>query len=234
MSKPMPGAFRWILCAVLIITAGWTPPGEAATKAKESPPAADDDGGSPGCSLYAAGVVDAMSQSAAYMFIGNRPMCADAARKRQFCEAINTREGYETVRDGSAAADDAAEIAKSLPEESREFFLQQHPKHSLESAMATCGLKLDQLRARLASDAEAGLRTSDPRRLDADLAFLKRDSPANVQAIWTRECAGHVAARSEGEMGFAIDYKGSNPAYAKFCQRTSKVDNPKAPPAFSK
>ena len=223
LSKQALGASA-IAVAALIIGSLARPAAEAARKAP-----AEAAGQS--CSLYGGGVLDATGQSAAYLFIGERPLCADAGRKQRFCGALQTREGYVAVKTGSEEAAQAAETAQALPDEERRFFLRQHPQHALEQAVAGCGLKLDALRAKLVADTQASLQAGHPDRLADDLEFLRKEAPATVEALWKRECAGRVAAESHGELGYGVAFKG-NPVYATYCARTTRVDNAKAPPRF--
>lgn len=192
---------------------------------------ADATGPIVGCSMYADGVLDVMGQSAAYMFIGARPVCADAGKKKRFCAALQTREGNDTVREHSEAAESAAADAKDLPEEARAAFLQQHPKRSFDQALVACGLKSEQAQAKLVAETQARIQSGKSDTLSEDLEFLRRESPATVDQIWKRECAGRVTGKLHGELGMGVEFKG-NPGYAGFCQRTTKVDKDKAPGRF--
>lgn len=225
------GVTAAVLCAALLMASLAPTPAEAGRKPKPAAEAdADDAAGAEamGCSLYGGGVVDAMGQSAAYMFIGQRPMCGDADRKQRFCAALQTREGYDLVREHSDAAEQAQADAKALPEEMRATFLQQHPRHSFEPSFGACGLKLDGVRAKLVAQAEATIQAGKASRQDDELNFLRRESPATVEAIWKRECAGRVQGRSYGELGIGIDFRG-NAVYDIFCKRTSKANKAGAP-----
>lgn len=210
-----------------------TAPSTAAKKASDD---SGDSGSSPSngaawtCGNYAAGGVDYQSQSAAYLFIGDHPMCADKSKMDQFCKALVTRDGYTVTQDANAAADAAPEIAQSLPEESRDGFMQQHPKHAFEQAMAKCGLKVDDVRAKLVAEAEALIKTDSKEKQFADIGFLMRESPATAEAVWNRECSGRLFPGRQGE-GYGTVFKG-NPAYEYFCNITSTADRADGPLKF--
>lgn len=183
------------------------------------------------CSMYGGGGGDVMSQPAAYLFIGEHPMCADQEKKQDFCKFLATREGYVITKENDDLAGQAGDIAKTLPEESRDFYMRQHPAHALEQAMLACGFKPDQLHSRLVSDAVAAIPGGKAPGVYEDINFLLKESPDTAKGIWTRECGGHMKTTTRGE-DIDFDFNG-NAAYSIYCQRTTTADNAKAPPKFS-
>ncbi len=216
-SKPTEGA-----------TQAQSPTSAAAKKASDGPRESGDasaDGGSPwGCESYSGAAVDYQLGSAAYLFIGDHPFCTDKSKLQEFCKTLSTEDGYVLVEHDSAVAESVRETAKSLPEESREAWLSQHPMHSLERAMVACGLKLEKVRDQLIAKGEASANAG---KADG-VQFMINHAPAIAEAIWKRECAGRMAQKSVGE-GLDWDYKG-NPTYKGFCEGTS--DSSGRPPTF--
>ncbi len=184
-----------------------------------------------GCQMYASGVVDVVGHSAAYLFIGDRPACTDAARKQRFCAALQTRLGYDTVREQSEQAAEAVEIAKGMDANERANYLAQYPPRALERVIAACGLKQDQVKAKAALDAQSNLQAGRLDALDEDLDFLRRELPSAIEPLWKRECEGRISGTEMGEQGIGIAFKGKA-AYETFCQRTTKIDKPRAPGRF--
>jgi hypothetical protein len=251
MERDMPNLYfrdlKVLALCCLIVGGCGSKPTEGSTQAESPTPAAAkkaDDGSSDSrdssaggsgtwtCLNYAAGGVDYQSQSAAYLFIGDHPMCAEKGKVEQFCKSLTTRDGYNLAEEGNVAAEGAPEIAQSLPEESRDAFMQQHPKHSFDQAMAKCGLKVDQVRAQLVAETDASIKAGSKATQDADVAFLIREAPSTAEAIWTRECAGRISQITRGE-GLDWDFKG-NPNYKFFCNRTSAADNSSSPVKFNR
>lgn len=186
------------------------------------------------CQMYDAGVLDAGGQSAVYLFIGDRPLCNDAALKQRFCAALQTRLGYDTVRErGEQPA--PLEIANALEGAERAYFLAQYPPHALEKAIAACGLKHDQVKAKAALDAQANLQAGRLNALDADLNFLRRELPSAIEPLWKRECAGRVSGTERcggGEgRGVCVAFNGIA-TYESFCKRTTTVDKVNGPGRF--
>ena len=232
MTKRRAGRMARLMVGALVVAGLGLQFAGAARKAKPAdPPEQEAADGAVSCSMYGDGVLDVMGQSAAYLFIGEHPACTDAGRRQRFCEALQAREGYDTVREHSAAADKAAEVAKTLPDEMRALYLQQHPRRSFDLAFPACGLKPEAVSAKLAAEAAAHIQRGQGNGLDEDLNFLRREAPTWVEAIWTRECAGRVTGRLAGELGMDIEFKG-NPVYTTYCKRTTKADKEKAPGRF--
>lgn len=234
MTKKTAGRVAGWAMVVLALAAPGVQHVAAAGKAKPAAPAEPEAGeGAVSCAMHGDGVVDIMGQSAAYLFIGARPACADAGRKQRFCAALQTREGYDTVREHSLDAEKAVDVARTLPEEMQALYLQQHPRRSLDQAFVACALKPEAVRAKLANDAAANLQVGKSGRVPEDLEFLRREASALIEPIWNRECAGRVTGKSGGELGIGVDFKG-NRAFETFCLRTTQVDKDKAPGRFGR
>ena len=232
MPAPVTRFVRLFAVCCLVLAGCGTKPTEGASATKsadatvataKTPESSGNDGASSGggtwdCTYYPGGGVDYQSQSAAYLFIGDHPMCTDPDKVKDFCATLTKREGFVRAQSDNAAAEGLREVAASLPEESRQGYLAQHPLHGLEQAMAKCGLKLDQVRAQLIAEAEASINSGAADQAEST-GFLMAEAPAKAEAIWTRECAGHMDQKTVGE-GLDWDFKGK-PTYKGFCTSTS-------------
>jgi hypothetical protein len=158
-----------------------------------------------------------MSGSAAYLFIGDHPMCTDKDKLKEFCATLTTVKGFVQQEHDSSLAESLQEsVGKSLSEEDRVGFMASHPKHAFEQAMVKCGLKLDEVRSKMIDQGEAALNAG---RSDDTIDFFITKAPARAEAIWKRECAGRMDEKTVGE-GLDWDYKG-NPKFKGFCVGTS-------------
>ena len=210
MPAPVTRFVRLFAVCCLVLAGCGTKPTEGASATKsadatvataKTPESSGNDGASSGggtwdCTYYPGGGVDYQSQSAAYLFIGD----------------------FVRAESDNAAAEAMREVAASLPEESRQGYLAQHPLHGLEQAMAKCGLRLEQVRAQLVADAEASINSGTADEAEST-GFLMAEAPAKAEAIWARECAGHMDQKTVGE-GLDWDFKGK-PTYRGFCTSTS-------------
>jgi hypothetical protein len=175
------------------------------------------------CTQHAGGGTDYQLQSAAYLFIGDHPMCTDKAKVQEFCASLKTREGFLLAESANAGAEGAEQIAASLPEESRSAFMLQHPKHAFEQGMEKCGLKVDDVRSQLVAEAEAAIKAGSKTDASGDVHFLVHQAPAKAEALWARECAGHLIEKTQGE-GTDWDFNGTA-SYTVFCKSATNYDS---------
>ncbi len=225
MSRQILNMFAIVL-SIGVLAAGNLPPARAA----DAPAAAGF--AAAGCQMYGGGVVDVVGHSAAYLFIGDRPACTDAARKQRFCAALQTRLGYVTVREQSEQAAEAVEIAKGMDANERANYLTQYPPRALERVIAACGLTQAQVKAKAVSEAQGNLYAGRLDALNEDLDFLRREAPSVIEPLWKRECEGRVVGTALSEQGIFPVFSGKNVAYKEFCAATTKFDKPRAPGRF--
>jgi hypothetical protein len=68
------------------------------------------------------------------------------------------------------------------------------------------------------AEADAAMKSDNPSDRYSDWQFIVREDPAYAEAMWKRECGGHVTlVETHSEIGDHYDVKGANPAYAEFC-----------------
>lgn len=187
------------------------------------------------CQMYGGGVLAVGGgASAVYLFIGDRPLCNNPGLKKSFCAALQTRLGYDTVREFGEQPPPLA-IANALDKAERDYLLAQYPPQALEKAIAACGLKHDQVKAKAALDAQANLQAGRMDALGDDLKFLRRELPSAIEPLWKRECAGRVSGTEKctgGEgRGVCVAFNGK-PTYDSFCKRTTAVDKANGPGRF--
>jgi len=227
---------RLIAMCCMVVAGCGSKPTEGASPAKSSASAttaarkvagtSDSDGtasdGAPyDCGMYAAGGNDMMSGSAAYLFIGDHPMCTDKDKLKEFCATLTTAKGFLQQEHDSSLAESLQEsVGKSLPEDAREGYMASHPKRAFEQAMVKCGLNLDGVRSKLIDEGEAALNAG---RSDDTISFFVMKAPARAEAVWKRECAGRMAQKTVGE-GLDWDFKG-NPKFKGFCQGYSDSES---------
>ena len=188
-----------------------------------APSAASGDNPVP-CMLAAPGV-DYMSNAAGYLFIGDHPACTSPDDLQKFCAAMRTRVIFQKLEDANLAAESAPEIAATLPEESRAQFIATYPKHVLEQSAQKCGLAVAGIRSQLVAEADAAMKSDSKSDQYYDAQFILAEDPAYAEAMWKRECRGHVKlVITHSEAGDRYDVTGVKPAYADYCMQVADGD----------
>jgi hypothetical protein len=194
----------------------------ATTSTATSTAAATD--GAPACMMLAPGI-DMMGNAAGYLFIGDHPACTSPEDLHKFCAAMKTRPIYEKLEDANKGAESAAEVAAGLPEEARATYLATLPKHVLELTAQKCGLSVADLRSKLVAEADAAMKTDKPTDQYSDYQFILREDLGYAEALWKRECSGHVKlVETHSEAGDRFEVKGVSPAYVEYCTQLASKD----------
>ena len=199
------------------------------TRATESQSDASDSGGAFDCGQYVGQGTDILSLPAAYMFVGAHPMCAEQEKVKEFCSWLATREGFLKTQEVNRNGAEAPEVAKSLPEESRDTYLAHFPKQVFERALQKCGLNLEQQRSKLVAEAESAIAAGAKADTGGDVSFLLEEAPARAELLWKRECDGHYVQKTVGE-GYETHFAGGKSSYASFCMGSVNADT--IPPKF--
>ena len=167
------------------------------------------------------------STSSVWYFIGPKPPCPYASSLQKYCARLQTRQGYLWEEGSDALNNDRATIngivsAFDDDPEAKAQALARYPQQSLSKALQKCGLTKEQLRAKLAKEADAASKTDQKRALNQDFAVIAHWAPDLSLQIWKRECQGHPIAdpNSHSESPPLDKYWRDNPRYMQFCLLT--------------
>ena len=182
------------------------------------------------CSQYIGQGTDFMSSPAAYLFIGDHPMCAEPEKVQEFCAWLATREGFVNTRAANDVGENAVENTKSMDEDARAAYLAHYPRHVLDQSLQKCGMNLEQQHSKLVAAAEAAINggTKDD-TAGGDVSFFVQEAPDRAERLWKRECEGHYTQKTVGE-GYETHFTGGKASYASFCM--GSVNSDTIPPKF--
>jgi hypothetical protein len=179
--------------------------------------------------------------SSDWYFIGAKPPCTSAASLKKYCARIQTRDGYVFEATAEAVNGDPELVGQfTAPFEDDEkalaAALYSHPKQSLQKSLQKCGLKDEQVRAKLVAEAEAASKTDANAALARDFAVIGMWAPDLAMTIWKRECQGHPFSdpNAHSESPPLDKYWKANPHYLQFCEATTDDGLARRPKDFTK
>jgi hypothetical protein len=179
--------------------------------------------------------------SSDWYFITEKPPCTAAGSLKKYCARIQTRDGYVFEAIAEGVNDDPELVGQfTAPFEDDEKVLAaviySHPKQSLKKSLQKCGLKDEQVRAKLVAEAEVASRTDVNPALARDFAVIGMWAPDLAMTIWKRECQGHHFSdpNINTEHPMLDKYWYANPHYLEFCEATTDDGRVQRPKDFSK